>query len=293
MPVEKMHRVSKQEPCPICGKPDWCLTAPDNSAAICARIEEGSLKKCGDAGYLHILRNRHNRHDRHRCYVNKRRLVTNIPTGNTRSKDFIQLLEDYKQLLTDDRLNSFATILGVSAVSLNRINIGWDGKSYTFPMSNDFGKIIGIQRRFTNGQKVSVRGSKIGLFIPTDLPTEGILLICEGPTDAATALDLGFAAVGRPNCNSRITMVSRFVKGREVVIIGDNDDVGRAGAEKLAAKLIHCCPDVRIIQPPASIKDLRAWLRAGLTPEDLNKAISSAQPVKTKVRFKYAGKYME
>ena len=88
-------------------------------------------------------------------------------------------------------------------------------------------------------------------------------------------------------------MVSRFVKGREVVIISDNDDVGRAGAEKLAANLIHYCADVRIVQPPASIKDLRAWLRAGLTPEDLNKAISGAEPVKTKVRFKCAGKYTE
>jgi len=33
------------------------------------------------------------------------------------------------------------------------------------------GKIVGIQRRFLNGRKVSVRGSKIGLFIPADLPT--------------------------------------------------------------------------------------------------------------------------
>ena len=293
MSAEKMIRVSRRQPCPICGKPDWCLMAEDGSAAICARIEEGSVKKCGDAGYLHILRNRHNGHDRHKCRVNKRRLVTNVPTGNSRSRDFRQLAEHYKQLLTDDRLNSLATVLGVSAASLNRLNVGWDGEAYTFPMSNDFGNVIGIQRRFPNGRKVSVTGSKIGMFIPADLLTEGILLICEGATDTAAGLVLGFAAVGRPNCNSRITMVSRFIKGREVVIISDDDDVGRAGAEKLAAKLIHYCPDVRIIQPPASIKDLRAWLRAGLTPEDLNKAISGSEPVKIKVRFKCAGKYTE
>jgi len=293
MSAEKMIRVSRRQPCPICGKPDWCLIAEDGSAAICARIEEGSVKKCGDAGYLHILRNRHNGHYRHKSHVNKRLLVTNVPIGNSRSRDFRQLVEHYKQLLTDDKLNSLAIVLGVSAVSLNRLNIGWDDKAYTFPMSNDFGKIIGIRRRFTNGYKVSVKGSKTGLFVPCNLPSNGLLLVCEGPTDTAAALDLGFAAAGRPNCNSRITMVSRFVKGREVVIISDNDDVGRAGAEKLAAKLIHYCPDVRIVQPPASIKDLRAWLRAGLTPEDLNKAISGAEPVKTKVRFKCAGKYME
>jgi len=198
------------------------------------------------------------------------------------------LAEHYKQLLTDDRLNSLATVLRVSAVSLNRLNVGWDGKAYTFPMSDGFGKTIGIQRRFLNGRKVSVRSSKIGLFIPADLPTEGILLICEGPTDTAAALDLGFSAAGRPNCNSKIKMVSRFAKGREVAIVADIDDAGEAGAEKLAAKLTLCCPDVRIICPPASFKDMRDWLRAGLTAEELDKTISSAESIKTKVRFRSA-----
>jgi len=40
MSAEKMIRVSRRQPCPICGKPDWCLMAEDGSAAICARIEE-------------------------------------------------------------------------------------------------------------------------------------------------------------------------------------------------------------------------------------------------------------
>jgi hypothetical protein len=88
-------------------------------------------------------------------------------------------------------------------------------------------------------------------------------------------------------------MVSRFVRDRQVVIVSDNDHVGRTGAEKLAARLIHCCPDVRIIQPSPSIKDLRAWLRAGLTPDDLYEAISNAEPIKTTIRFKCVGKYTE
>jgi hypothetical protein len=254
---------------------------------------EGSVKRCGDTGWLHILENRHNGHDRHKFRVNKRRLVTNIPTCNSRSRDLGQLARHYKQQLTNDRLNSLATVLGVSAASLNRLNVGWDGSSYTFPMSNDFGKTIGIQRRFPNGRKVSVRGSKTGLFIPSDLPAECTLLICEGPTDTAAALDLGFSTVGRPSCNSRIRMIARFVKGRKMVIICDNDDAGRTGAEKLAAKLALCCPDVRIVCPPVPTKDLRAWLRAGLTAEDLNRDISSTEPVRTKVRFKYVGNHVE
>ena len=49
-------RVSNARPCPVCHKPDWCLVAADGSAAICARVLEGSVKRCGEAGWLHRLR---------------------------------------------------------------------------------------------------------------------------------------------------------------------------------------------------------------------------------------------
>ena len=55
MNSEPMTHVSKKDPCPVCGKPDWCLVAADGSAAICQRIEQGSRKHCGEAGWLHIL----------------------------------------------------------------------------------------------------------------------------------------------------------------------------------------------------------------------------------------------
>jgi hypothetical protein len=286
---DRMLRVSRRKPCPVCGRPDWCLVAEDGSAAICARIVEGSVKKCGEAGYLHILIDRHNGHDRHKRSANKRRLVTNVPMALNTSSNFGRLARQYQQQLTTERLSALANSLNVSAASLQRLTIGWDGNSYTFPMCNDLGNVIGIQRRFLGGRKISVTGSKIGLFVPSDLLVDGILLICEGPTDTAAALDLGYAAIGRPNCNSRIRMVARFVSGREVVIVGDNDDVGRAGAEKLATKLALCCPAVRILYPPASIKDLRNWWQAGLTAEEFSGIILDTEPIKTEIRFKCTG----
>src|SRR5947208_2902513 len=48
------RRVSRDRPCPVCERPDWCLIAADGSAAICARAE--SPKRCGEAGWLHQLR---------------------------------------------------------------------------------------------------------------------------------------------------------------------------------------------------------------------------------------------
>lgn len=286
MASEKMQRVSKQKPCLICGKPDWCLIAEDGSAAICQRITEGSVKKCGDAGYLHILENRHNGRNRHKCRVNKILLVTNVSTVNSRSRDFGQLAEQYKQLLTDDRLSSLATVLGVSAASLNRLNVGWDGEAHTFPMSNDFGNVIGIQRRFPNGRKVSVNGSKTGLFIPSDLPAESTLLICEGSSDTATALDLGYAALGRPSCNSKVEMTANFARGRAVIVVSDNDSVGRTGSKRLAWILSLSCPSVKIIYPPKGIKDLRQWIKAGLSKEILQELIQKIKPIEIRVSFK-------
>jgi hypothetical protein len=62
------------------------------------------------------------------------------------------------------------------------------------------GRVQGIRLRFSNGRKLAVRGGREGLFVPSGLAATNQLLICEGPTDTAALLDLGFAAVGRPSC---------------------------------------------------------------------------------------------
>jgi hypothetical protein len=43
----KLYPVSKNNPCPICDKPDWCLIKDDNSIAICNRIENDKPTKDG------------------------------------------------------------------------------------------------------------------------------------------------------------------------------------------------------------------------------------------------------
>jgi putative DNA primase/helicase len=32
-------KVSKENPCPLCGKPDWCKTSPDNEVVMCPRTD--------------------------------------------------------------------------------------------------------------------------------------------------------------------------------------------------------------------------------------------------------------
>ena len=49
-----MIRVSKQHPCPVCGRPDWCGIAEDGVVAVCMRVESNQTAKNG--GWVHVIR---------------------------------------------------------------------------------------------------------------------------------------------------------------------------------------------------------------------------------------------
>jgi len=46
-------RVSRKQPCPVCGKPDWCSLSRDGEIAICMRVASGHETQNG--GHLHQL----------------------------------------------------------------------------------------------------------------------------------------------------------------------------------------------------------------------------------------------
>jgi hypothetical protein len=253
-----MIRVTKANPCPVCERPDWCLIADDGEAAICARVSEGSKKRCGDAGFLHLLTDNQKTHLRK---IDRRAFkVVEKPKAEI---DFSKLAKEYQDRLSDRQSRWLGESLQITEKSLKRLGTGFDGKAFTFPMRDENLNIIGIRRRFGDGNKKALFGSTNGLFIPTGLGNDKPLVITEGPTDCGAALDLGFEAIGRPNCDSKIDMTVQFARGRKVVIICDNDMPGRDGAKKLAAELIKRCPAVKIICPPLGIKDLREWKQQG------------------------------
>ncbi len=51
-------RTSDDLPCPICGKPDWCMVSSedpeDPKAVLCCRVKTGATRTLGEAGHLHI-----------------------------------------------------------------------------------------------------------------------------------------------------------------------------------------------------------------------------------------------
>jgi DNA primase len=130
-----------------------------------------------------------------------------------------------------------------------------------------------------SGRKLSVKGGKEGLFVPTDLDVDARLLVTEGPSDCAALLDLGFSAVGRPSCMGGVKLLMELVKLRQpadMVVIADGDAPGQRGAESLAAVLVACTPAVRVIAPPAGVKDVRQWKQRGATAADVAAAIDAA-----------------
>jgi hypothetical protein len=278
------RRVSRAHPCPVCGKGDWCLTSADGTAAICPRVE--SPRRAGDAGWLHRLA----------ASAGPRRHLRHVPLPAA-GPDLGPLAAHYRDALDPGRLHQFARQLGVGASSLTALGVGWSGghDAYSFPMRDWEGRVVGIRLRRPDGSKFAVRGGRDGLFLPPPPAAPGErLLVCEGPTDAAALLDLGYSHVaGRPSCTGGVKLLCELVRQRrpdDVAVVADADDPGRRGADNLASVLVCYCPAVRVIVPPGGAKDVRDFLRAGGTRGGLEAAIGAASVRRLRVSAWRAGR---
>lgn len=265
----RMYRVSRANPCPICGKPGWCLIAPDGSAAICQRVADGSIRRCGDAGYLHRLRgNAHAFHSRS-C----------SPHPQARG-DLAPLASRYQRRLTQQRLLDLARRLGLPPEPLLLLGVGWDGAAFTFPMRDATARVIGVRRRFSNGARCAVSGSQNGLIMPRKLRADGLLFITEGETDAAALLSVGLNAVGRPGCDCCVRLCAELAVGRDVVAVSDRDDMGRRGAATLCQALVPRAAQVRLVTAISPHKDIREEVKAGLNRDELLYRVERAPVVR-------------
>lgn len=265
-----VNKVRKDNPCPVCGRPDGCLVEDDGTAALCSRIE--SPKLCGEpfaGGWLHKLTD----DIRKAKYVKKYKPPQPAPPVN-----WYRLAMGYRDNL--DMVKAVA-LFGLSAMALDDLLLGWDPvkKVHTWPMKNGRGNIIGIRLRTLDGKKFSVPGSKNGLFMPLSAKADAdeLLFIGEGPTDTAALLDLGFPAIGRASCGTGYQYIKEMIEhyNRQVVIFSDKDEAkytpdgkkffpGYDGGLKLARSIKPFVRSVRLIKPPMK-KDIRAWYKAGAT----------------------------
>jgi len=263
------------------------LIAEDGTAAICARIQEGSEIQVGTsgAGWLHRLTDNPTP-VKHRP---KPKPFRQVPVP-----DFLKLQEKYQNELPYDKLLELSDELGLSKSSLNELGVGWAswwGKwHYSFPIRDGSRKLIGIRLR-CGDSRVSVKGSKNGLFWPATVKKQSkeILFLPEGYSDTGAMRDMGCEAIGRPNCSAGLEYLIQLLKGqnRQVVIVADKDEAktrpngsvyypGIDGAMGLVKGIKSTVASVRVIKPPLS-KDIRQWYNEGCTKSKIMAMVNNSR----------------
>lgn len=174
-----------------------------------------------------------------------------------------------RQALSQATLDDVAKRLDVSAVALGSLGMGFDKYAVTFPMFDPSGRCCGLRLRPLGDlhSKQAADGSALGLFLPDERRRGKIALVCEGESDTAAGLTLGFASVGTPGAGQCAEDVAEFLRARLTsapCVIGHNDPdgAGEKGAERIAAALLAAGVPCRVLIVPAPWNDLRAWRTA-------------------------------
>lgn len=270
-------RVNRYRVCEICDHADWCTYS--DLGACCMRVESNKPMKNG--GWLHGARS-----SRVEQPLYKRPMTGSSPAAPI---DFLKLITRWRKEKAGE-LEPLAATLGVRQQDLVDLHACWapDHRAFAFPMFDAEGNITGIRLR-NDRYKWSVEGSHPGLFIPFSamnrVPLD-MVLITEGPTDTASALTLGFFAIGRPTCRGceqLVVDVLHQLTVKDVVVCYDNDEhfdkrgkliqPGARGADSLC-KMIPWPFRVSKFIPPT--KDLRAFLAMGGTRELLLSVINGS-----------------
>lgn len=243
------QRVTKKAPCPICNHGDWCTVGA--TGTCCMRVESSHPLKNG--GWLHA------HSSGPKVPLPKKSKLPAVPSINS-----TKLILQWAEETPETGLQTLAGSLGVSEDSLASLNAVWakQHRAWAFPMRDGYGNPVGIRLRADDGRKWAVTGSRQGIFIPASDP-QPVAYICEGPTDTAAALTLGFFAMGRPSCNCGgidLRTACRQLGVRRVVLVADNDQPGQQGAVRVGQDI--GLP--RLIWTPPT-KDIREFLKAGGT----------------------------
>lgn len=266
-------RCNRGNPCPVCGKPDWCSYTGDG-AVRCMRVSDAPglkvIRRHGDGGTTYKMSDDYAPAD---TGPKIKRIVPTTVNWDRLQDKFVTAIDE------DDYFNSLRDTLGVKGFTIVMLGAGWSSGhfAWTFPMRDGAGKITGFRLRKRCGRKLAVKGSREGLFTcNADIRDKSTpIYIMEGPSDLAAWLDLGFVAIGRPSCRGAMDAAVEYCEGYKVVVVSDKDSPGRTGARDLAKRLVRVCPSVKIIEPLEG-KDAREWHSLGATPQQVELVVASA-----------------
>jgi hypothetical protein len=257
------------------------MISPDNTAAMCMRIESDRPKS---GGWIHRLSD---------SPAPARKRERHEEPPKTSDADLHRKLDPLVNAWVSKgmpRLRTLAAELGVSLASLARLQIGWEGEAWTNPEKNHLCQIVGIKRRFPT-VKLYYLGSRPGLTYCDNWRGDGHgpIFVVEGASDVAAGLTMGLTVVGRPSNTGGISYLSRLLRAvgnRQIIVVAERDRKahdelkeivrkkhnpeckgcrlcwpGLAGARESAAKLSNLLGrSVLYRLPPDKAKDMREWL---------------------------------
>jgi hypothetical protein len=108
------------------------------------------------------------------------------------------------------------------------------------------------------------------------------VFVVEGEKDADNLAKIGIVATcNHGGAKKWRSEISRWFADRDVVIIPDNDEPGRAHARDVATKLAGIAANVRVLDLPGLPQkgDVSDWLAAGGDAETLDRLVSAVDPL--------------
>ena len=270
---ERFVRVNSDFPCPVCGRPDWCLVSRDGKKAICQRQESDiPVSRYDEIGYIHF--------------------IDQIPPGEIPKQSLSPkidpaLIEEevarYAIFAVRGWCRGVARDMGVSPYAIEDLDFGWspENNSLAVPMRDGRFNVVGVQYR-RGEKKWMMAGGRAGLFIPHSVVTQkpSLLVISEGVSDCAAALSMGLSSIGRAACRSGKEFVKDFLSwnplANRIIIAADSDPCGLTGAKRLA-KFIKTPENKVAVIRPRLLKDLRETYEVGCTKHDLLSAVCGSK----------------
>src|SRR5262249_29923951 len=122
-------------------------------------------------------------------------------------------------------------------------------------------------------------GPKIPYRLPELLTSDTQVVIVEGEKHADKLAASGVITTTASEGAGKWTEdLAQHFKGRDVIILPDNDEPGRNHATSVATNLHGVAARIRIVELPGLPRkgDISDWLDAGNTIEQLNKLIAAA-----------------
>lgn len=259
--------VSRGSPCPICTAVDRCSIKADGRGVFC----RGENPPAKVDGYKPPVRSK--KEPEHLIYwVDDSPFTRPVtpPPPAAPVRDWPRLAGWYARQLTPQRAAELARVLGLPVEVLGALTVGFDPKrdAYTFAEMDAAGTTIGLTRRFRDGSKRMVPGSKRGVYLPIDWGQgDGPIIVPEGVSDVLALTAAGLNAVGRPAALGGVEILSEVLEqippSRQVVVIGEHDPsgTGQRAAADVSRRLTELLKrPVLWALPPAGAKDSRQWM---------------------------------